>query len=116
MNRLKSGLEYLAEQITDHAASTIVYTHNNDTTTCKAVVGRSDIETIDNSGFAILVTAIDFVVCRDALDFAPEPRDTITCDGEIYEVLPLGNDGCWRWCDGYKTARRIHTKRKARTT
>ena len=78
-------------------------------------MGKSTIDVIDANGFAVAANAVDFILKRGVLNFEPVPGDTITYDGDVYEVLPISPEGCWRWCDGYKTAIRVHTKRKAGT-
>jgi hypothetical protein len=46
-----------------------------------------------------------------ALGPFPEPRDTITASGVIFQVAGIGGEQAWRFSDEYDNAIRVHTVR-----
>ena len=73
-----------------------------------ATMGKTGFETTDESGFTIGGTIVDFLILAEALGFEPSSGDIIIDSGRKYEVVPISNDGPWRWSEPGITYR-IHT-------
>ena len=109
MDLLKDGLNWLSLQQSRYTSSPVVYKRGGDSYETIAVLGSTEFEVNDESGFTIAAHAIDFIINAASLDIKPKVGDQIVYNNIIHEVLDLG-DGCWRWCDPHQISRRIHTK------
>jgi hypothetical protein len=108
---LKSGMTWLNQQRQAHMSSLVVYRREGIAPVALgATHSRTDIEIADDYGATISAFVEDFLVPSDVPTFEPEAGDVIVADGRKYEVMNLGGEGCWRWSDPHRQARRIHTK------
>ncbi len=138
MNLLQSGLQWLSEKQSKHVSSETIYCRNENTYVVNAVLGRTRYEIVDENGFKIAGHAIDFLIAASDLPLEPRPGDRIVVSipvknvrssnhearqrrtthwarsgqnvpkGTVHEVIDLGGDGCWSWCDPHGIRRRIH--------
>lgn len=85
-----------------------------------AMRGRTAADIDRGDGFVETTTLFDWIITPDDLRLdsdpvKPEPGDVIVENAAdrivTYEVLPMGNEPCWRYCDGHRASIRIHTKR-----
>ena len=117
---LRTGQEWLANQLRTHASSPIVYVRGSDQVTVTAIIGRTLMKIEDGyGGVHMQWTDRDFLIAPNELVLAgsqvlPERGDTIheTLNGIvfIYEVNAPGAETPWRWSDPHQTLLRIHTK------
>ena len=111
MNLLENGLHWLAKKQKQHVSSRVDYYRDEIHYGVDAVLGRTKFEVEDDSGFRITAHSIDFLINAADLDLTPQVGDRIIYNETVYEVLELGQSGCWCWCDPHCVKRRIHTKR-----
>jgi len=117
---LKTGMSWLAEKIDGHASSAIVYRRAvGDETALSAMLGKTDYEASDESGFVVGAHSVDFIVLAEDLGTPmPVGGDLVTYGGRTYEVMDLIGSGCWQWSNGLpdsddetiQTSIRIHTR------
>lgn len=107
---LHDGLAWLERQMLTSCASAVEYRRGSQQVIAAAVFGKTDYQTMDVSGVQIGGSMWDFLIDAQALPFTPQAGDTIAVNGLVFEVMPLGDDGCWRWSSPARTALRIHTK------
>ena len=82
----------------------------DNTITVDAVSGKTDIEVGDGEGFKVQSFVWDFLIGVNTLGFLPDVGDTIIVDGQIYEVMNLAGQGCWRYTSATRQVYRIHTR------
>ena len=109
MSILKQGAEWLESQRVAYLSDSVTYTHDGTPSTVNATYGKTGAEQSDESGFTIQALVWDFLIAVSELSAEPEPGDTITADGRVFEVTALGSEKCWRYSDNYRNAYRIHT-------
>ena len=108
---LRDGLTWLQQQRSAHMTSPVTYRRAGQADAAVgATFGRTEIEITDDEGGAIRTHVVDFLILADELPLEPEAGDVVVADGQRYEVMDLGGDGCWRWSDPYRQTYRIHTK------
>jgi len=110
---LRTASSWLERMRTEHCSSLVEYRRPPDAYSVKATFGRTGFEVVDESGLTINAHVWDFLILADelfALFGAPRAGDWIAADGQRYEVMNLGGEGCWRWSDPYRRTCRIHTK------
>ncbi len=110
MNLLQNGLQWLSEKQSKHVSSEALYCRDENTYVVNAVLGRTRYEIVDENGFKIAGHAIDFLIAASDLPLEPKVGDKILCENIVHEVIDLGGDGCWSWCDPHGIRRRIHTE------
>jgi hypothetical protein len=119
VNMMNRGADYVAATLKTHASVPIVYTSGPVAIDLRATVGDTAVEVETMDGLTVrthtrdyLVDAVDLVDLAGPSPVIIEPRrgDTITDDGQLYEVLPMAGEPCWRWSDRAHKRRRIHTK------
>lgn len=109
MNMLQTGLEWLSTKQKKHASSKVHYCRDNKRCPVDAVLGRTKYEIVDENGFKVASHAIDFLIAAAELPLVPQIGDQIIVGKIIHEVIDLGENGCWTWCDPHGIRRRIHT-------
>ncbi len=110
MDLLAKGALWLAQKQEQFCASDIIYVHNDERLAITATFGRTDYEIADEYGVKTGAHVVDFLIRTNALPFDPEPGDGIIVEETAYEVMSLGTQKCWRWCDAHHHLRRIHTR------
>jgi len=119
---LQKGSEWLEEQRTRHAASTVQYVRGSRSVEITATIGRTIFE-VDN-GYGVLVRhqSRDFLALAAELILdgelvLPQRGDRIReTQGQqvfVYEVMAPGKEPCWRYSDPYRKTLRIHTQQIA---
>ena len=110
MNMLQNGLAWLAQKQKRHVSSRVYYYRDEICHPVNATLGRTKYDIEDEYGLRIMAHTTDFLINAADLDLVPQVGDQIVCDKIVYEVLELGQSGCWRWCDPHGIRRRIHTR------
>lgn len=109
---MERGLAMLGRQSAKAAGGDVRYISGETTIDLKATYGKTDYQIDTGSEIRVLHTDRDFIVAAADLGIEPKPGDRITgvAGGSVYEVMPLGNDPCYRPCDAQGTLIRIHCK------
>lgn len=110
MDILAKGALWLAQKQEKFCSSDIIYVHNDERLQLSATYGRTEYEIADEYGVKIGTHIVDFIIRTHLLPFDPTPGDGIIVGDTEYEVMALGPQKCWRWCDAHHHLRRIHTK------
>ena len=105
---LQTGLAWLGGQMTAHCASAVVYTQGEDIVEVEAVIGKTEYETLDQYGFPVAATAVDFLIDSGDLGLTPAAGDQIAFGGVTYEAMALPGKAVYERSDG--NLLRIHTK------
>ncbi len=117
---LRSGQEWLANQLKSYASRVIVYQRGTNQITLSAVIGRTLLKLEDGyGGVRMEWTDRDFLIAPKDLVIAgaqvtPERGDMIReSEGNevfIHEVMVPGSEPPWRWSDPHRQLFRVHTK------
>lgn len=114
---LANGAAWLAGQRRRFVASTVRYTRSPLSRDVRATIGRTVFELDNGSGMITQVESRDFIIAATDLNLSgsaltvPQSGDRIEdAAGLVYEVMPFGTEPVWRWVDGHRIDRRIHTK------
>ena len=107
---LRQGSEWLEQMRTAHCSSLVEYRRDAQTINVHATFGETRFDVEDSSGATVGSHVWDFLILDAGLGLKPEPGDEIVVDGQVYEVMNLASEGCWRWSDPYRTTLRIHTR------
>lgn len=110
---LRNSSNWLERMRTAFASSPVEYRRGEDAKTVNASFGMRDYEIVDESGLSVGSHVCDFLVLAAELGFEPKAGDAILADGRKYEVMNLGDEGCWRWSDSFGETYRIHAKEVA---
>lgn len=96
-----------------YAGASATYRRGASTVSVTVVPGRTDADLVDDDGIATRMTADDWIVSAASITSLNEPKtkDRIVVGGTTYEVISLGQEGCWRFTDQTRTEYRIHTRR-----
>jgi len=118
-NLLEKASQWLEDQRTRHATSTVQYVRGSQAAEVPATVGKTTFELDDGYGVLVRHESRDFLVLVADLILGdvvtlPERGDRIreTQGGTTftYEVTAPGKEPCWRYSDPYRNTLRIHTK------
>lgn len=118
---LQKGIAWLGEKLKANASQPVTYTRGNQSVDLQASYGAKLLHIDDGmGGIRIEWTDADYKFLTadfhfpygDTIDPQRGDRVTATLNGqaETFEVLPFGNEPCWRWCDPYHVNIRVHTK------
>lgn len=100
----------MSDKMNCSVSSEIEYIHSNETKNVPATFGQTRYESASDYGMTTGAFLSDFLIRFNDLGFYPELGDRIHADGRQYEVMDLGQEGCWRWSDPYGIRMRVHTK------
>jgi hypothetical protein len=122
-NMLNRGAAMVAAKLKASAGTPVVYRSGPLSIAVTAIVGDTSNQVDNMDGVTVRTHTRDYLVdAVDLVDLAGpdpviiEPRrgDTITDHesnpAQVYEVLPMAGEPCWRWSDRAQKRRRIHTK------
>ena len=118
-NLLEKSSDWLEQQRTRHAASTVKYVCGGRSAEVSASIGRTTFEVDDGYGVLVRHESRDFLLLVADLALGgqpvlPERGDRIleTQGNQIfvYEVTAPGKEPCWRYSDAFRKTLRIHTK------
>ena len=120
---LQTGLEWLSDQLKEHASREVVYERGAEQVAVQATLGRTLLKLDDGYGGVrmewtdrdFLVQAADLVLAGNAVlpQRGDKVRDTVGSQVFVFEVLAPGKDPPWRWSDPFRKTLRIHTKQIA---
>ncbi len=116
---LRKSSDWLENQRTRHAASTVKYVRGSRSAELLATIGKTTFEVDDGYGVLVRHESRDFLVLAEALvldgaPITPERGDRIEeTQGQkvfVYEVMAPGKEPCWRYSDAFRKTFRIHTQ------
>ena len=116
---LRKSSDWLEDQRTRYAASTVEYVRGSRFVELSATVGKTTFEVDDGYGVLVRHESRDFLILAadlvlDGQSIQPERSDRIreTQGGTVYvyEVSAPGKEPCWRYSDAFRKTLRIHTK------
>jgi len=113
---LDTGLDWLAQQLRQHASRSVVYQRGANQVTVPATIGRTLMKLADGEGGVRMEwTDRDFLIRADALVLAgnriePARGDQVIDAGRRYEVMAPGGELPWRVSDPFGHLLRIHAK------
>ena len=111
MNMMEYGHKCRLAQQVEHNSIEAEYVTDNGRFTVHAIPGRAGRSSHTAENIILDASTVSFTILADELPVDPQIGDRIEADGRFYEVnTPLGSNGCWRWSDGYLTARRVFCK------
>ena len=120
---LQTGLEWLSDQLKEHASREVVYERGAEQVAVQATLGRTLLKLDDGYGGVrmewtdrdFLVQAADLVLAGNAVlpQRGDKVRDTVGSQVFVFEVLAPGKEPPWRWSDPFRKTLRIHTKQIA---
>ena len=119
VNMLAKASEWLENQRTRHATSTVEYVRGSRSAEVAATIGKTTFELDDGYGVLVRRESRDFLVLAADMVLGdvvtlPERGDRIQeTQGSTtftYEVTAPGKEPCWRYSDPYRKTLRIHTK------
>ena len=117
----ESGNTLLKNTMKSHLSQTVTYVRGSNSVAISATYGEKRYEVEDADNFRVWTTSFDFTFLKadlilDGSNVEPVRHDliriTVGATTAEYQVLPLGNDPCWRFSDQYSTVFRVHTKFK----
>ena len=116
---LSAGQLWLAGKLTLHASREVTYRRGNAECLVTATVGKTVAQQDSGDGLILRAEIRDYLIDTQSLQLdgqliLPERGDQIIEmeDGKslTYEVLPIGNQRCWRYSDPFRWKLRIHTR------
>jgi hypothetical protein len=117
---LRTGSDWLAEMLKEHASRPVVYRRGTDEVVVQATIGRTLLKLDDGYGGVrmewtdrdFLIHAADLVLGGNPT--LPERGDLIreTQGGKVfvYEMMAPGKEPAWRWSDVFRKVLRVHAK------
>jgi hypothetical protein len=117
-NLLAQGVEWLASQLGEHAATPVTFARGGSSVAVTATKGRTDVE-VDDGDSVLRSHVTDWIVRPSALVLAGnviEPKvgdefiETVGPTVHTYRVLALGDGEVFRAVDPARTLIRVHTK------
>ena len=115
---LKTGVQWLAGQIKDHASQPVTYRRGaSENSNILATLGESEFPRESREGLTTEERTQDFLISVADLTLGstqvtPEPGDQVVVSGlGTFEVTsPGGSEPAWRYSDSFHTILRIHTR------
>jgi len=116
---LQKASDWLENQRTRHAATTVQYVRGSRSVEVLASIGKTTFEVDDGYGILVRHESRDFLILAadlvlDDQPILPQRGDRIreTQGGQVfvYEVTAPGKEPCWRYSDSYRKTLRIHTQ------
>ncbi len=116
---LQKGLELLQQMQNKFASVEVSYQRDVETITVNATLGETMYDIEDECGITVKTQIMDFLIASEDLILAggrTEPkvgdcvRYTRPNRTDVYEVMSLGAESHFRYCDPYNLTLRIHTK------
>jgi len=122
---LQKASDWLENQRTRHAATTVQYVRGSRSVEVLASIGKTTFEVDDGYGILVRHESRDFLILAadlvlDDQPILPQRGDRIreTQGGQVfvYEVTAPGKEPCWRYSDSYRKTLRIHTQQSEVTS
>ena len=117
---LRTGSDWLAEMLKEHASRPVVYRRGADEVPVQATIGRTLLKLDDGyGGVRMEWTDRDFLIHAADLVLGGHPtlpergdviRETQGGEGFIFEVMAPGKEPAWRWSDVFRKVLRVHAK------
>jgi hypothetical protein len=114
MNMLNRGAAMVAAKLKTCNGTPVVYVSGPIEISLTAIVGDTANQVDNLDGVTVRTHTRDYLIeAADLVDlggYEPRRGDTITDGNQVYEVLPMAGESCWRWADRDHKQYRIHTK------
>jgi len=116
---LRDAVGWLHDKRETRMVGTVTYARSGQSVDLSATRGRTEIEQSAGDNATVESSVEDFLISADALvlfgeRIKPERGDTIKetvgSTTRTYTVMPLADEGEWRWSDPYTDTIRVHTK------
>jgi len=116
---LQDGLDWLEEQRKEHLTRAVTYRRGASSVQVAAMVGATRFEVDDGYGLVVEQEMRDYIIAAadlvlDGEQMLPERGDEILEERDgvtyVYEVMELGAQQHYRFCDPAGKTLRIHTK------
>ncbi len=116
---LRDGLEWLRRKQSEFASIEVAYWRDVESITVNATLGETSYEIEDEYGITVKTQLMDFLIASEDLTLGgartePKVGDCIRVAREaridVYEVMTLGAESCYRYSDPHNITLRIHTK------
>ena len=116
---VKRGKAWLIDQLLAHDSKEADYLPHGDqagAVRIRVVPRRTRLNSKTSDRMVVEAHELDFIVAREDYPADPDVGDVIAYAGFRWEVATCYDwhsvgTAAWKWCNGYFTARRIHTKR-----
>jgi len=117
MNLLRVGAAWLDRKRHEKLSEAVTYQRvGGSGFSVDATIGRTGSDQLTEgelvAGLKVrdsLIRAVDLRVSGTFV--APRRGDLVTdADGQVWEVVEIGGEECWRWSTEYKDSVRIHTR------
>jgi hypothetical protein len=116
-NRQRTAMTRLAARLKSRSGESLVYRRGGNSVNLTGTVGENEHEDSSVEMVIHLIKSVDFIITAadlviDSELTTPQKGDLIEGDGDVYEVLPHGEQKqTWRYSGPFKTVIRIHTKK-----
>lgn len=115
MNMMARGAAMVRRKLNRHASHAVTYT-DGDSVSIQVVasIGIVEVASSDSEGFVVRSRMRDFLVdvaymVADEVPLVPTPGWLLIDRGHQYQIIPIGDEPCWRWSDLDHLRYRIHT-------
>lgn len=114
---LADGAAWLVDKLAAHASQTVTYRRGGQVVTGGVAATEAPVRAESDPDVNIDINHRDFIIKAallviNGVQITPKKNDQIVkTNGDIFDVLPLGNEPEYRDFDKDKNAYRIHTKR-----
>lgn len=117
MNVLRSAAAWLDRQRHERLSEAVTYQRSGASAfSVNATIGRTGSDQLTEGELVAGVKVRDYIFravdLRVSGTFVPPRRgDLVTdADGQVWEVVEIGGEECWRWSTEYKDSVRVHVR------
>lgn len=116
MNMMQRGAAMVRRKLNKHASHAITYSDGDSLSiVVVGAIGVVEVASSDNEGFVIRSRMRDFLIdvaymVDGGSTLVPQAGFYLIDRGERYQIVPIGDEPCWRWSDRDHLRYRIHTQ------
>lgn len=117
MNKLRVGAAWLDRKRHEELSEAVTYQRSSGSGfAINATIGRTGSDQLTEGEMVAGIKVRDYIFravdLRVAGTFvAPRRGDLVTdADGQVWEVVEIGGEECWRWSTEYKDSVRVHVR------
>jgi hypothetical protein len=109
---IAKGMGWFEKQRNKYMVRDIVYTRKGVEYEMTATTARTTFESIGPTGFPEKMIVMDFIIAKNLMTdiFPPKKGDTVSYNGNTYEVMSLPGIPEFEYTDADRRAVRVHTK------
>lgn len=121
MSRASDQIAVTLDRLIAVQGTAIAYSRGESSVEISAIPENASYETVSDEGIVDRMELRDYLIVASDLVLSeavvrPARGDLLTEGEDVYEVMDLSGEGPWTWDDDYKTAYRVHTKRRSAAT